>query len=189
MRKIKDIIREYRQIRRQYPDPWVEDCKGASLRDALVMAATARDKHGRKHPHQNILKNDVLNAFAKRVVRKINRFQSARTFQDIYDIVEACAAEGIASLTIYDTAHRIGKNKSIRIDPDDVYIHRGTKTGAVRFLGRKVPEKKLNRNVFKGLSKLSGEEIEDILCIYKDDLFKAKCVRVEHLKKHQSGIC
>lgn len=179
MRKVSDIIREYRRLRSQYPDPWIEDCMSSPLSDAVRMAATARDKRGRKHPHQNILNNSVLNTFGKRVSKQIKSLSAAKTFRELYQIVGACAIGGIGDLTVYDTAHRIGKN--LGIDPDEVYIHRGTKIGAERILGRKVPEKTLGKNIFKGMAILSSEEIEDILCIYKDDFFKSRCFRVNRV--------
>ena len=73
---------------------------------------------------------------------------------------------GIGALTVYDIAHRIGAY--LRKEPTRVYLHAGTRVGALA-LG-------IEDNVFdpkilpKAFSRLSAAEVEDCLCIYKDDL-------------------
>jgi hypothetical protein len=72
----------------------------------------------------------------------------------------------IGDLTVYDIAHRIGTylGKSPRL----VYLHRGTARGArhLGFTGATLDPTLLP----PAFSRLSPEEIEDCLCIYKDEL-------------------
>jgi hypothetical protein len=183
MRKIREIIKEYRTARMQYPDPWIEDCRLIPLKEAIALAATARDFRNKKHPHQHRRTEDELNSFCSRILAVKRKIKQAKSFHELYEIIESCAVKGVAALTIYDTAHRIGKNKEILLDPDEVYIHRGTRDGAEIFFGRNVREKSLSKDMFKGMEHLAPEEIEDVLCIYKDHLFKSKCVRIDEVKQ------
>jgi len=74
--------------------------------------------------------------------------------------------DGIGVLTVYDIAHRIGAY--LGKEPTRVYAHAGTKVGALA-LG-------IDGDVFdprilpKAFLRLSAAEVEDCLCIYKDDL-------------------
>jgi hypothetical protein len=75
---------------------------------------------------------------------------------------------GIGELTIYDTAHRIGAY--LRLAPENVYLHAGTRQGA-KALGFKGSWASIPRREFpKALSRLRANEIEDCLCIYKNNL-------------------
>jgi hypothetical protein len=75
----------------------------------------------------------------------------------------------IAVLTvIYDTAHRIGSK--LRLSPECVYLHAGTAEGA-RFLGIDTKEEFIPKvSLPIELQKLEPHEIEDLLCIYKEEL-------------------
>lgn len=72
----------------------------------------------------------------------------------------------IGALTVYDIAHRIGAH--FRKAPRLVYLHAGTRTGARVFhiSGDSFDPKILP----KAFSRLAPSEIEDCLCIYKDEL-------------------
>jgi hypothetical protein len=75
----------------------------------------------------------------------------------------------VGELMVYDTALRIGA--FLKLEPVSVYLHAGTKTGA-KALGLTVSGKK-NINVTdlpKEFRKLKPHEIEDCLCIYKDNI-------------------
>ena len=75
---------------------------------------------------------------------------------------------GLAELYYYDTALRIGASRSLM--PKHVYLHRGTRDGA-RALGLDWRADLLDpRALPKELAVLEPHEIEDFLCIYKDQL-------------------
>ncbi len=71
-------------------------------------------------------------------------------------------------LTVYDTAHRIGRY--LGVEPNRVYLHAGTMEGA-KALGFKGNRSFLmRRQLPKEFRTPKPYEIEDCLCIYKDDL-------------------
>jgi hypothetical protein len=76
---------------------------------------------------------------------------------------------GNADLYIYDAALRIGA--FLNFLPDKVYLHAGTRRGA-KVINH--PEWKNDwieiENLPKELNELPADEIEDILCIYKDKI-------------------
>jgi hypothetical protein len=99
--------------------------------------------------------------------------QTARSFADLIARVATTVrpVRGIGELYIYDTALRLGAH--LRLLPDDVYLHAGTRRGA-KALGLdhrsdSIPPRQLP----PALQRLRPHEVEDVLCIYKDWLRKA----------------
>jgi len=93
-----------------------------------------------------------------------------RSFRELHDLVESRIGDigGIGELAIYDTALRIGA--FLRLEPDLVYLHRGTRAGA-KALG--VPHRGATLTLGQlpaALCRLSPRELEDCLCIFKDEL-------------------
>ena len=95
-----------------------------------------------------------------------------QSISSISAFVENCKIKGIGPLTCYDTAQRIGAK--IRLFPEHIYLHAGTKTGAEKLLGKRLKVKFINKtdlpNPFHNAN-LTNAEIEDILCIYKDKFY------------------
>lgn len=91
-------------------------------------------------------------------------------FAALFAIVEGAVGGicGIGKLTVYDTALRLGAYLGKR--PQVVYLHRGTREGA-KALGigceRRVLETK---ELPEPLRELEPHELEDLLCIYKEEL-------------------
>lgn len=144
------------------------------------------DLDGKVHPHQRRVGSDILDE-AIRVLHSAG-FDSAGQyfsngnptgfvdFEELYDFVEGKLGHinGIGGLTIYDIAVRIGWHQNPRVLPKDyVYIHAGTKVGAEKVLGIRIIGKRIPFSFFNGLSRLSGLdalELEDYLCIHKNQL-------------------
>jgi len=74
--------------------------------------------------------------------------------------------KGVGDLTVYDIAHRIGAR--FGKVPERVYLHAGTRIGARAFdiSGASFDPKILPQP----FSRLAPSEIEDCLCIHKDEL-------------------
>lgn len=130
------------------------------------MAINADDKD-KRFPHQWRLTQDSLQNATDKLFDAIRRIQSCRSFDKLIEIVESTAGtvDGIGELYVYDTALRIGAH--LRICPNEVFLHRGTRDGA-RALGlnvrrRSIPLAELPRE----FRKLPAREVEHILCIYK----------------------
>lgn len=166
--KLNNIIKHYRQDILKNPDRHIVDCTHATnFHLAIELAATARTTTGKKHPHQWRVPSAVLSHFAKVLVDNAGEIRKVKSFNELYERVEACKVKGVGELTIYDTAHRIGSH--LGLNPDKVYLHSGTRIGAEKLIGR-VKEKSITRHqlpLIIATSDLTEVEIEDILCRYK----------------------
>jgi len=92
------------------------------------------------------------------------------SFDDLHERVESAIGriKGIGPLTIYDIAHRLGVYLGVR--PKDVYLHCGTREGA-KALGLDYTAEKLAVSDLPApLHALQPDQIEDCLCIFKDDI-------------------
>ena len=91
---------------------------------------------------------------------------------------EIGSIKGIGALTAYDIAHRIGAHfgKAPRL----VYLHAGTRTGARVF---NISGDSFDPRILpKAFSRLAPSEIEDCLCIYKDELHDGTRLRTARRK-------
>ena len=96
--------------------------------------------------------------------------KKCRSFDELHSLVEKTIGSfsGIGELTVYDTAHRLGAYLGLR--PEYVYLHAGTLEGA-KALGIKTNEKKIAISRLPAeFKRLSPEQIEDCLCVYKSVL-------------------
>jgi hypothetical protein len=144
-----------------------------SLKDAIHAASNAqhlnRNKEVKRHPHQYRIKKCALEQTYETLRKtRLGKYQSFdELHQKISDSIRPIS--GVGELMVYDTALRIGA--FLKLEPVSVYLHAGTKTGA-KALGLTVSGKK-NINVTdlpKEFRKLKPHEIEDCLCIYKDNI-------------------
>lgn len=94
-------------------------------------------------------------------------------FEELFNTINEIigSQKGIAGLTVYDIATRIGLHQTPKIAPEKyIYLYRGAKAGAKALLGRNVKYRE-PFEVFKDLPELKGKpawQIEDILCIDKN---------------------
>jgi hypothetical protein len=173
--KVKAIIQDYKLRVRKAGDSLIKDClRERDILKVVEMAGLSRDKKNTKHPHQYRLTNKVLRQFADRLLRNADKIITSKNFNDLHNIVSDLSLTGVGALTIYDTAHRIGLRLKIR--PDKVYMHSGTRTGAEKILKRKIKEPYLDKSAFKQFVCLRCDEIEDILCIYKSSFSSNRCM-------------
>lgn len=130
--------------------------------------------NNKKYHHQYRIPKDVLDAYKKDLLSLENRFMSCKTFDEIYELFKKHRTYGIGNLTIYDVALRTGQN--YKIYPDYVYLHAGTKVGALNagLISRYDRKDKLSIEdvsaKYNWLGKLQPYLIEDFLCIYKDNI-------------------
>ena len=146
-----------------------------SLEGAVSAAARSLDHRGKMHSHQWRVGHDTLSRFAEELDSRIPKIQGANNFAELLTIIQQAKIPDIGELTLYDTAHRIGCYLGYL--PDKVYLHSGTRTGAVNLLG------KLPRKTYLELEELpeafrlagvSASDVENILCIYKKEFLKVK---------------
>jgi len=167
--KLNDIIQQYVRFKRRNPDEWIQHSKKQKhLRDAIQGAALSINGQGEKHPHQYRLQKKNMQAFANNLINLERDIQNIQDFDGLIKIVESAAPNGIGELMIYDTAVRIGA--FLGLSPSKVYLHAGTRKGLNKlvknFKGDTIEKNQLPKP-FKN-SNLNCFELEDLLCIYKD---------------------
>ncbi len=149
-----------------------------NLRDAVRVAALSKLPGGGRHPHQRRIHGRVLQQAANALAKGKLTFA---TFDDLHEAVRTTVEpiRGIGELAIYDIANRIGAH--LELEPDRVYLHAGTREGA-RALGLGGAAI-LKSDLPKAFRRLSPGEIEDCLCIYKDELRRLAACRVSRESK------
>lgn len=139
-----------------------------NLEKAIEVAALSKLPSGKRHWHQRRIPRSVLEqARCRLLVAKVDECKSfsqliEKTSQELENI------KGIGDLTVYDIAHRTGLY--LGLEPEMVYLHAGTRTGAKAIgLGRG-QQTLYVEDIPEAFRSLNPSEIEDCLCIYKDEL-------------------
>lgn len=130
----------------------------------LYLAATARNRDGKKHPHQRRIPLATLEAGASTLLSHLVDLQSCKSFDQLHVLVQSITEgiKGLGPLYIYDTALRFGFPKGLL--PERVYLHRGTLLGAKR-LGLETKATTLSMEELPPvLAILSPMDVEDFLC-------------------------
>jgi hypothetical protein len=139
-----------------------------SLTATIRNAALCLLPGGKRHPHQRRIPQAVLNEAEYRLQRARNTLKHAPDFAALHRLVESeiGSIHGIGMLTVYDVAHRVGA--FLGKTPALVYLHAGTQAGAAAlgFTRETIDPAALPAT----FARLSAAEIEDCLCIYKDQL-------------------
>lgn len=143
-----------------------------SLEKVIHNATLAKDARGIRHDHQRRLKERVLKEVENNLQGKFNEINNSESFPELMNIVRNAAVHGFGELAVYDASTRIGA--FLDLFPDMVYLHRGTRTGA-KYICNKYEitfnKKTLDRNDLPvELKQLREYDIENFMCIYKDDL-------------------
>lgn len=135
---------------------------------AIRRAALCELPSGKRHPHQRRIPCALLEEAEARLQGIGRKLAAVANFGELHRLVEdkIGGIKGIGALTVYDIASRIGAH--FKIVPERVYLHAGTRIGARVFniSGYSFDPKILPR----AFSRLTPPEIEDCLCIYKDEL-------------------
>ena len=168
---IGTIVRQYKAMKKSKPDRHIDHCVAqTSLIGAIEVAAKAIDDRNKRHGHQCLISKINLSNFAEKLKAKEQQIKTVKSFDDLMTIIESEKSDGIGELAIYDTATRIGAY--LNLFPDRVYLHSGTRKGARNLLGQLKGKKYLALDDFpKEMQQhgLTASEIEDILCIFKDN--------------------
>jgi hypothetical protein len=154
-------------------DAYIRECRDAacaemdqfrragSLPEAIRRAA-------QKNSHQRRISPALLKRAERRLQSASTTIRAAPDFAKLHSAIEKLIGDmhGIGELCVYDIAHRIGAFR--RLKPTLVYLHRGTREGAhaLGFHGDTLDPALLP----PAFSRLTPAEIEDCLCIFKNDL-------------------
>ncbi len=148
-----------------------EERKCRHLTYALAVERAFYDECGRKHSHQRRIRTETLEEFKRKILNLENEVKRCSDFDSIYQLFKGIKPRGIGELTVYDVA--LGVSTNYGIYPKTVYLHAGTKKGAVNSgLTDKFSRKKqLSRDEISlrlpWLADIEPYLIEDFLCIYK----------------------
>jgi hypothetical protein len=105
--------------------------------------------------------------------RQALEIEGIRDFDTLFRLIDSAVhpIRGLGELYVYDSAFRIGTR--LNIFPREIYLHAGTRKGA-RALGLDHRAVKLKPSVLPAeFSSLEPYEMEDILCIFEDELKEA----------------
>lgn len=144
----------------------------STFSEAIERAARAERPDGKRHDHQRRLSKSSLESARKELLKAPIR--SCKTFADLHSLIEHTIRpiSGIGELMVYDAALRIGAR--IGVEPEVVYLHAGARTGA-KAMGLNTRRGCINLSELPdAMSKLKPREIEDCLCIFKDNLRYAR---------------
>lgn len=141
----------------------------ASLEGAITRASLATDERKKRFSHQRRIPKQALQEACDTLLAYKEAIRRARNFEDLLAITTDVLRDvyRTGELYRYDTTLRI----SYYLDrlPTKVYLHAGTRTGARRLglLGNKACVER--NDVPVELRDRPAHEIEDIVCIYKDE--------------------
>jgi len=172
----------YKGLEAQYT--WYS--KAGNLRDAVEKAFFSIDENGGLNPHQHRIGKGPLKEAAEKALKVFDtkHITTFKDFESIYEFVGSigCKVTGVGELAIYDVAVRIAKYLKLKVR--NVYLHRGATVGA-RALGKNVKDGKiLSVDKFPPpLNQLSGDHLENFLCIYKHELAHFSTNAVKSCKK------
>lgn len=187
--KLEAIVRTYvRKIRprAQAEIDWF--AHQPSLDAAIEKGALAINSRGKRYSHQRRLTKVALRQAFRTLLDESGAIGKARDFDELFRTIHAAVKPipGIGELYVYDTSFRIGAK--LNLFPTKVYLHAGTRRG-VRALGLDHSAATLKVSALpKELGTLEPHELEDILCIFKDELKTISAMPMaEDIGKH--GWC
>jgi hypothetical protein len=141
-----------------------------TLTPAIEQAALATNSEGKRYSHQRRLTRTALEEARRVLLRDSERIEHSESFDELFSLIQAMVGPiaGVGELYIYDTSLRIGAK--LGLEPTRVYLHAGTRKGA-HVLGFEGGTRALDVSELPAeLRQLEPREIEDLLCIFKDDL-------------------
>ena len=150
---LPNYLRHYEQLKS------IDD----AIRDACLGA------NGKVHGHQRRVGRKVLTQASKVLLRHAAEIETADCFDELIECVHNRTGQidRFGVLAVYDTSLRLGA--FLDRWPEFVYLHAGTMKGAKK-LGLDTTAGYLQMGELpKTLQSLEPFEVEDFLCIFKDD--------------------
>jgi len=143
--------------------------KQKNIEEAINTAVISRDENDNLHPHQYRIYNYVYENFIQNLLFVKDKINNSKNFDELIRIIEKYKPSGAGELFCYDVALRIGHY--LKLLPDRIYIHAGTRIGLQNLLKRKIYEKQIKKEIlpepFRS-SDLTPGQLEDFFCIFKD---------------------
>lgn len=130
---------------------------------------------GKRHGHQRRLSKAALAAGAAALRHVAQKIEAAADFHSLWQLIDDAfrPIRGLGELAVYDAAERLRHRLGLEA-PHLIYLHAGARVGARRLAGGRLAREDalgvLRHQLPEGLRGLSTHDIEDVLCIYKDEL-------------------
>lgn len=139
-----------------------------SLQIAIHHAAFALDDRTppKRYSHQCRIRRAPMQQAEKYLIAAQKKLGAMTTFDGLHSFLAGMFTKipGLGVLYTYDTALRLGF--FLRLEPELVYLHAGTKVGA-RALGVTASQTVRVSSLPRALQVLPAHEIENFLCIFK----------------------
>lgn len=164
------LVEKYRRCYLPGLQATLASCRPPSPLASVIKAACVMTPGARKHSHQYRIPRDVLHTVGEGLLERQRQLRGCGSFEELLDTVEGAGSKGFGRLAVYDTALRIGA--CIGQLPKRVYLHAGTRKGCETLLGREATRgnMSLSKEDFPDeVQTLEPHEIEDFMCIFKDD--------------------
>jgi len=140
------------------------------LASAIKNAALAVAADGKRQPHQRRLQRRGLEEAEAVLTAGSAAIGRCSCFDELLSLVDRLVEpiRGLGELYVYDTSLRIGAKLGVM--PTKVFLHAGTRVGA-RALELDCTRQAVEVSVLPApFRRLEPHEIEDVLCIFKDEL-------------------
>jgi len=140
------------------------------LKGFASSACLTINSQGRRESHHFRRQNEHLKAGAARLIASLDELRSVTNFAKLHALCErrlGLSLQGLGPLYVYDTALNIGARLGHM--PKAVYLHAGTAEGAAA-LGLQGDKTLLMSELPREFQTLEPYEVEDVLCIYKNQL-------------------
>ena len=174
--KLEIYIKEYKYNYSKTTAEEIKEFKNMpSITDAIKKAALMIIGKGKRHPHHRRKSKKTLETAKDILLKNQTEISKADNFHNLHEIIIKAlnGTKGIGPLYCYDTTFLIGAHLGKL--PEKIYLHAGTKKGAknmaIDVWGKKYIEMKDIPccEIFERKC-LKPYEIEDFLCIYKEQL-------------------
>ena len=171
------LISYYIEERKGRMKHYLRDYKDQpTLNDAIRIAALSELPCGKRHRHQSRRKQSALDESARRLLDVQDKIKMCQDFEGLRGLVDRTIGDvrDIGPLTIYDISLRIGAK--LGLYPQAIYLQAGVISGAkaleIYHKRETIPIKHIRiEHIPKPISsRLEPHEIEDFLCICKDEL-------------------
>ncbi|HVA22914.1 MAG TPA: hypothetical protein VMW62_00810 [Chloroflexota bacterium] len=167
MHSFEDVVEDYRaRFQEQHHRQLRWFAIQQSLEAAIEQAGMAVTPAGKRFNHQRRISRAALRGWTDSLLTHRSTIQQVNRFAVLHGLLAKIGAgiHGIGPWVVYDTATRIGA--FLKLAPDRVYLHAGTEVGAQALGFHRRPS--LSKGQLPGpFQRLSADEIEDCLCIYK----------------------
>jgi hypothetical protein len=152
-----------------HDDPVVDYCKEApNLSTAITRACDGRRRDGKLFKKGSCVRTESKKQLAAALRVKIDTLRKAKTFEDIYGVVEATQVWGIGRMSVYAIAERIGA--FLEIKPKEyLYLHAGPLEGWMRLMGYRPAEGRVAVSILpKPFRTIELYHVENLLCEYRE---------------------